>query len=162
MRSPPYLSAAELATLLPLAAVDALEAVLRTGLDPGADPPRSSVATEAGELLLMPSSAAGPLGVKLVTVGRDHPGRALPRVKASTCSSIPDARPSALIDGTAHHAAHLRGVGACGPPHGRARREADARLRHRAPGVGARRGDARDPADRARGRWRASGGWRSS
>ena len=68
MRSPPYLSAAELATLLPpVNAVDALEAALRAGLDPDGDPPRSSVASEAGELLLMPSSAAGPLGVKLVT-----------------------------------------------------------------------------------------------
>lgn len=103
MRSPPYLSPAELATLLPLlAAVDALEAVLRAGLDPCADPPRSSVATEAGELLLMPSSAAGPLGVKLVTVGRDHPGRALPRVQGVYVLFDPGTlEPSALIDGTA-------------------------------------------------------------
>ena len=103
MSSPPYLSAAELATLLPLLdAVDALEAALRVGLDPGTDPPRSSVPTEAGELLLMPSSAAGPLGVKLVTVARDHPGRALPRVQGVYVLFDPGTlAPSALIDGSA-------------------------------------------------------------
>ena len=50
-------------------AVDALEAALRDGLDVEADPPRSA----AGPLLLMPSTAGGGLGVKLVTVGSREP-----------------------------------------------------------------------------------------
>jgi ornithine cyclodeaminase len=68
--APAYYDAAAIARRLPhAAAVDALEAALRGGLDPEADPPRSSVAAAAGELLIMPSAAGGGLGVKLVTVG---------------------------------------------------------------------------------------------
>ncbi len=50
-------------------AVDALEAALRGGLDPEADPPRGLLALDRGELLVMPSSAGGRPVVKLVTVG---------------------------------------------------------------------------------------------
>ena len=52
-------------------AADALEAALRGGLDPEADPPRASVPVEGGELLVMPSAAAGHPVVKLVTIGGD-------------------------------------------------------------------------------------------
>ena len=67
----PFHDAAEIARRLPPeAAVAALEAALRGGLDPAADPPRGSVpAAGGGELLLMPSAASGGLGVKLVTIG---------------------------------------------------------------------------------------------
>lgn len=100
---PPFLGAAELASLLPPAeAVDALEAALRGGLDPSADPPRSSVTAAAGELLLMPSTASGALGVKLVTVAPDQPGRTLPRVQGVYVLFDADTlAPSALIDGSA-------------------------------------------------------------
>lgn len=50
-------------------AADQLEAALLRGLDPEADPPRSSVPVEGGELLVMPSGAAGHPVVKLVTIG---------------------------------------------------------------------------------------------
>jgi len=69
---PAFHDADAIARLLPpAAAVDALEAALRAGLDPEADPPRTSAAAEGGELLLMPSAAGGGLGVKLVTIGGD-------------------------------------------------------------------------------------------
>jgi ornithine cyclodeaminase len=80
--APPFHDAAAISRLLPPAdAVDALEAALRDGLDPEADPARSSVAAAAGELLVMPSSAAGAVGVKLASVAPDNPARGLPRVQ---------------------------------------------------------------------------------
>ena len=60
--------------LSPREAVDALEAALRAGLDPEADPPRQAVGAEAGEILLMPSASPGAVGVKLVTVAPGEPG----------------------------------------------------------------------------------------
>jgi ornithine cyclodeaminase/alanine dehydrogenase-like protein (mu-crystallin family) len=76
------------------AAVDALEAALRDGLDPEADPPRSFVAAAGGELLVMPSAAGGGLGVKLVTVGGE------PRVQGVYVLFDGDTlAPAALLDG---------------------------------------------------------------
>jgi ornithine cyclodeaminase len=54
-----------------LEAADALEAALLAGLDPEADPPRSSIRVGSGELLVMPSATARHATVKLVTVGGD-------------------------------------------------------------------------------------------
>ena len=80
--------------LPPAAAVDALEAALRGGLDPDADPPRTSAAAAGGELLLMPSAAGGGLGVKLVTVGGE------PRVQGVYVLFDPETlAPAALLDG---------------------------------------------------------------
>jgi ornithine cyclodeaminase/alanine dehydrogenase-like protein (mu-crystallin family) len=82
MSGPPFYDAAAIAARLPpAAAVDALEAALRSGLDPEADPPRASVASAAGELLLMPSAAGGGLGVKLATVAPGNARRGLPRIQ---------------------------------------------------------------------------------
>ena len=76
------------------AAVDALEAALRAGLDPEADPPRTSAATAGGELLLMPSAASGGLGVKLVTIGGE------PRVQGVYVLFDGETlAPAALLDG---------------------------------------------------------------
>jgi len=87
--------AEEIARRLPYpAAVDALEAALRDGLDPEVDPPRESVAAEGGELLLMPSAAGGGLGVKLVTVGGE------PRVQGVYVLFDGETlAPAALLDG---------------------------------------------------------------
>ena len=85
--------------LPPAAAVDALEAALRGGLDPDADPPRSSAAAAAGELLLMPSAAGG-LGVKLVTVAPGNADRGLPRIQGVYVLFDPETlAPAALLDG---------------------------------------------------------------
>jgi ornithine cyclodeaminase len=80
--APVFHDAAAIARLLPhAAAVEALETALRDGLDPEADPPRTSAAAASGELLLMPSAAGGGLGVKLVSVAPANPRRGLPRIQ---------------------------------------------------------------------------------
>jgi ornithine cyclodeaminase/alanine dehydrogenase-like protein (mu-crystallin family) len=93
----PFLDAAAIARRLsPTAAIDALEAALRGGLDPEADPPRASLPVGAGELLVMPSATVDHAVVKLVTVGGD------PRIQG-VCVVF-DARtlaPVALVDGIA-------------------------------------------------------------
>ncbi|HWT26189.1 MAG TPA: hypothetical protein VN213_21960 [Solirubrobacteraceae bacterium] len=93
----PYLDAAEVRRRLPpLAAVDALEAALKSGLEPEDEAPRSVVGVAGGQLLVMPSAAAAHAVVKLVTVG----GR--PRVQG-LCVAF-DGRtlsPVALLDGIA-------------------------------------------------------------
>jgi len=98
--APPFLDAAAIAERLPpAAAVDALEAALRGGLDPEGDPPRSAAAAAGGELLLMPSAAAG-LGVKLVTVAPANAGRGLPRIQGVYVLFDPETlAPAALLDG---------------------------------------------------------------
>ena len=93
----PFLAAAELAQRLsPTAAIDALQEALLGGLDPEADPPRSALALDGGELLVMPSTAARHAVVKLVTVGGE------PRIQG-ICVVFDAATlaPVALIDGIA-------------------------------------------------------------
>ena len=102
---PPYLDADAVAALLgPAEAVDALEAALRAGLDPEADPPRAAMPAGegGGELLLMPSSSAGAVGVKLVTVAPGNADRGLPRIQGVCVLFDPDTlAPAALVDGIA-------------------------------------------------------------
>ena len=97
----PILDAAAIAAALsPGEAVDALEAALRGGLDPEADPPRAAVGAEAGEVLLMPSSAPGAVGVKLVTVAPGNPDRGRPRIQGVYVLFDPETlAPAALLDG---------------------------------------------------------------
>jgi len=97
----PFLGAGAIAAALsPAAAVDALDAALRAGLDPEADPPRGAVAADAGEMLVMPSSAPGAVGVKLVTVAPDNPSRGRPRIQGVYVLFDPDTlAPAALLDG---------------------------------------------------------------
>jgi ornithine cyclodeaminase len=77
-------------------AVDALEAALRAGLDPEADPPRGLLPLDRGELLVMPSAAGGRPVVKLVTVG------GTPRVQGVCVVFDGDTlAPVALVDGIA-------------------------------------------------------------
>jgi ornithine cyclodeaminase len=93
----PFLAAADVAERLsPAAAIDALEAALRSGLDPEADPPRGALAVGAGELLVMPSATAAHAVVKLVTVGGE------PRIQG-VCVVFDAATlaPVALVDGIA-------------------------------------------------------------
>jgi ornithine cyclodeaminase/alanine dehydrogenase-like protein (mu-crystallin family) len=77
-------------------AVDALEAALRGGLDPEADPPRAAVDVDRGQLLLMPSAAGGQPVVKLVTIGGE------PRIQG-VCVLFDGETlaPVALVDGIA-------------------------------------------------------------
>ncbi len=97
----PILDATAIAAALsPRGAVDALEEALRGGLDPEADPPRAAVGAEAGEVLLMPSSAPGAVGVKLVTVAPGNPDRGRPRIQGVYVLFDPETlAPAALLDG---------------------------------------------------------------
>jgi ornithine cyclodeaminase/alanine dehydrogenase-like protein (mu-crystallin family) len=93
----PFLAAADVERrLTPARAADALEAALLDGLDPEADPPRAVVEVDGGQLLVMPSAAAGHPVVKLVTVGGE------PRVQG-VCVIFDRATlaPAALADGSA-------------------------------------------------------------
>jgi len=111
---PRFLDADALASALSLTeAVNALAAALEGGLDPAADPPRSSLAAPAGELLLMPSAAAGPVGVKLASVAPANPARGLARIQG--VYALFDAEtlsPVALIDGIALTAVRTAAVSA--------------------------------------------------
>jgi ornithine cyclodeaminase len=95
--SVPFVDAAEVERRLTAArAADALEAALRDGLDPEADPPRSAMEVERGQILVMASPAARHPVVKLVSVGGE------PRIQG-VCVVFDGATlaPLALIDGIA-------------------------------------------------------------
>ena len=97
----PWIGAAEMASLLPMAeAVDAVDAALRGGLDPSAEPARSRVDTANGHLLLMPSEGAEFVGVKIASVTPANPARGLPRIQAGyLLFDAPTLTPLALLDG---------------------------------------------------------------
>ncbi|WP_406045196.1 ornithine cyclodeaminase family protein [Micromonospora sp. NBC_00898] len=83
-------------------AVDALETALRGGLDPEQDIPRSRAATQAGELLVMPSTLGGFSGVKVLSNTPDNPRRGLPLIQgAFLLFEGPEQRAAAIIDGVA-------------------------------------------------------------
>jgi len=93
----PFISAEMVRERLPVTrAADALEAALRAGLDPEADPPRAALGFAGGELLVMPSAVGGHAAVKLVSVGGE------PRVQG-VCVVFDGATlaPVALVDGIA-------------------------------------------------------------
>ncbi|MFH8489404.1 ornithine cyclodeaminase family protein [Streptomyces longisporoflavus] len=90
---PPHIDAGAMARLVPMsAAIEAVEAVLKAGLDPEAEPPRGVVEVPGGQLLLMPSSTASYTGVKVATVTPQNAARDLPRVQGVYL----------LLDGTTH------------------------------------------------------------
>ncbi|PFG41175.1 ornithine cyclodeaminase [Georgenia soli] len=82
------------------AAVDALEAALRGGLDPERDAPRSRLSTGTGELLIMPSTLGTHSGIKVLS---STPGnRDLPLIQgAFLLFEGPGQRPAAVVDGIA-------------------------------------------------------------
>jgi len=93
----PFIAAEEVERRLGVCdAADALEAALRGGFDPEADPPRRVVEVEGGQLLLMPSAAAGRPVVKLLTLGGD------PRIQGvCVIFDRTTLAPVALVDGIA-------------------------------------------------------------
>jgi ornithine cyclodeaminase/alanine dehydrogenase-like protein (mu-crystallin family) len=92
----------QLRTLLPMeAAIDALEAAFRTGPTPEA-PLRTHMAVGRGELLLMPAAGDAGVGVKLVTLNPENPGRNLPFIHATyVLFAHGSLEPVAVIDGQA-------------------------------------------------------------
>ncbi|OLB81680.1 MAG: ornithine cyclodeaminase [Actinobacteria bacterium 13_2_20CM_2_71_6] len=103
MTGPPFLDSAAVHRLLPMhAAIDAIEAALRAGLDPEADPPRSIVDVRAGQILAMPSASATYAGIKVVTVAPGNAERDLPRVQGVYVLFDGETlAPLALLDGIA-------------------------------------------------------------
>ena len=95
------IGAEQLRARLPMAAaIDALDAAFRT-VGAGAGPIRSSVDTPSGSLLLMPAFGEAGVGVKLVTLTPDNPGRGLPYIQASYVLFDQDTQsPEAVLDGT--------------------------------------------------------------
>ena len=84
------------------AAVEALRAALRDGLDPEAGPARSVVPVSHGQLLLMPAEWGRYAGVKVAGVAPGNPALGRPRIQATYL--LLDARtltPLATLDGTA-------------------------------------------------------------
>jgi len=100
----PFLDADTIRAAIPMRDIlDAVESAYRD-VAAGRDrsPIRSRVALDAGDLLLMPGVRAGGagVGVKLVTVMPDNPGRGLPTVQALVAwFDASTGRPLAILDG---------------------------------------------------------------
>ncbi len=103
LRDLPLIDSGQLRSLVPMtSAVVALEAALLDGAVPGATPPRTTVLTGAGQVLLMPAATSRYVGVKLVSIAPDNAELGLPRVQGIYV--LLDARtlaPRALVDGVA-------------------------------------------------------------
>lgn len=103
LRDLPLIDADQLRGLVPMtSAVVALEAALLDGGVPGATPPRTTVLTGAGQVLLMPAATQRYVGVKLVTVAPDNGNLGLPRIQGVyVLMDAVTLSPRALIDGVA-------------------------------------------------------------
>jgi len=89
------------AVMPPASAVAAIEAALRAGLDPAAEPARTIVDLTGGQLLLMPSESGTRAGVKVVSVAPGNSGRGLPRIQGVyLLLDAATLTPVALLDGT--------------------------------------------------------------
>ncbi|MFE6165606.1 ornithine cyclodeaminase family protein [Streptomyces sp. NPDC056486] len=101
--APPYIDAEAMARIVPMsAAIEAVEAVLKAGLDPESEPPRGVVDVPGGQLLLMPSSTTSYTGVKIATVTPGNAARDLPRIQGVyLLLDGATHKPLALLDGIA-------------------------------------------------------------
>lgn len=101
--APAVVDAATVRESVPMtAAIAALRSALRAGLDPEADPPRSVVAVEHGQLLAMPAEWGGYAGVKLASVAPANPAAGRPRVQGSYLLLDGESlAPLAVLDGAA-------------------------------------------------------------
>ncbi len=99
----PNLDADAVARLLSLPdAINVITAALRGGLDPASGTPRSTVATTAGHLLMMPAEHGGRVGVKIASVAPGNSSRGLPRIHAQyLLFDASTLAPLAVLDGTA-------------------------------------------------------------
>ncbi|MDQ1740600.1 MAG: hypothetical protein QOE53_2252 [Pseudonocardiales bacterium] len=99
----PFLDAGALSSLVSWGdAIAALESALADGAHRAGGPPRFSVPQAHGELLLMPASDAGQVGVKLTSVAPGNPELGLPRIQAVyVLFDAATLTPRAVIDGTA-------------------------------------------------------------
>lgn len=114
----PFVSAGEIAELLPVSeAVHALQEAF-TLRDPVETPLRSSLAVDSGTLLCMPGVSAAAVGVKLVTVNPLNPARGLPLINGLYVLFARDSlAPVALLDATALTALRTSAVSALATRH---------------------------------------------
>ena len=88
--------------LAPAAAVDALESVLVSGLDPEQDGRRSRVDTGVGQFLQMPSSWEDVVGTKLLTITAGNSAVGAPVIQGLyVLFGGPTRQPQAVLDGIA-------------------------------------------------------------
>lgn len=108
------LDAAAVAAALPMpAAIEAVRAALAGGLDPSADPARTVVPVDHGQLLMMPAQWDRYAGVKVATVAPDNPAAGLPRIQGSyLLLDGPTLSPLAILDGIALTAIRTAAVSA--------------------------------------------------
>lgn len=98
----PYLTASDVRRVTMLDATRAIQAALRGGLDPAADPSRLALPLQRGEFLIMPSEASGFAGVKVLTVAPDNPAAGRERIQGVyVLFNSETLTPRALIDGAA-------------------------------------------------------------
>jgi ornithine cyclodeaminase/alanine dehydrogenase-like protein (mu-crystallin family) len=100
----PHLGAAEIdvATVDSIALIDEIERSFRQDVDPGADPARTILATDGGQMLVMPSALPTTAGVKVIGVAPGNARIGLPRI--SGIYVLFDGRtlvPIATLDGAA-------------------------------------------------------------
>ena len=103
MTAPRWFDADEVTSLVSMGdAIDAIEAALLAGLDPAADPARTAVAVDHGQLLLMPAQSADAVGVKVAAVAPANPSHGLPRIQAVYLLMHPHTlAPVGMLDGVA-------------------------------------------------------------
>jgi ornithine cyclodeaminase/alanine dehydrogenase-like protein (mu-crystallin family) len=109
----PHIGARELENILPVGgAIDALEAAFAAEHRPES-PLRTHVDLPRGELLLMPASSQHGVGVKLITLAPENPGRGLPFLHSVyVLFSAESLEPKLTVDGAALTALRTSAVSA--------------------------------------------------
>ncbi|MDR1852724.1 MAG: ornithine cyclodeaminase family protein [Propionibacteriaceae bacterium] len=102
MSAIPYVDAEQIrASVTPTAAVEAIEAELRAGLDVASLPPRSAVPISNGQWLIMPSETTTAVGIKCLTVAPQNPARGLTRIQGLYILYDRDTlAPTAVLEGS--------------------------------------------------------------
>lgn len=98
----PVVSAADIErAMTPAAAVEAIDAALRSGLDVEADHERIFAPLSAGDFLLMPSESPDAAGIKVATIAPGNTRLGLPKISAwYLLFDRETLQPTAIVDGT--------------------------------------------------------------
>ncbi|MDR6167691.1 1-piperideine-2-carboxylate/1-pyrroline-2-carboxylate reductase [NAD(P)H] [Microbacterium paludicola] len=98
----PVVSAADIErAMTPPAAVEAIDAALRSGLDVEADHERIFAPLSAGDFLLMPSESPDAVGIKVATIAPGNTRLGLPKISAwYLVFDRATLQPAAIVDGT--------------------------------------------------------------
>ncbi|MCZ4068613.1 ornithine cyclodeaminase family protein [Microbacterium sp. H37-C3] len=98
----PVVSAADIErAMTPAAAVEAIDAALRSGLDVETDHERVFAPLSAGDFLLMPSESPDAVGIKVATIAPGNTRLGLPKISAwYLVFDRETLQPTAIVDGT--------------------------------------------------------------